>query len=67
MEAQQNSHTPARRAYRVKEIVQTFGLSKATIHRLISAGELKAKKVGRITLIGADSVESWWKKAKQRA
>jgi excisionase family DNA binding protein len=47
------------RAYTITDFCRSFGLSRSKVHRLIQMGELAAFKVGRRTLIHADTVEKW--------
>ena len=44
--------------YKIDEVAQTLGLGKTTIHKLIREGELQKIKLGRSTLISADSIEA---------
>jgi hypothetical protein len=43
----------------VKQVVERFGISRATTHRKLSAGLFKGKKVGRITLVELASVVAY--------
>lgn len=47
-----------RKTYKINELVQMLGISRTTIYKLISEGELKRIKLGASTLIVAESVES---------
>jgi len=49
---------PAPLAYSVKEAARVSSISKSGIHNLISAGKLKAKRIGRRTIIPADSLRA---------
>lgn len=44
--------------YKIDEVAQTLGLGKTTIHKLLREGELQKIKLGRTTLISADSVDA---------
>ena len=43
--------------YKIDEVAQALGLGKTTIHKLLREGQLQKIKLGRSTLISADSVE----------
>ncbi|QIG54490.1 helix-turn-helix domain-containing protein [Altererythrobacter sp. BO-6] len=47
-----------RKTYKIDEVAQALGLGKTTIHKLIREGELQKIKLGRSTLILAESVDS---------
>lgn len=47
-----------RKAFKVNEVAQALGLGKTTIHKLLRDGELQKIKLGRATLISAESVEA---------
>ena len=47
-----------RKTYKLNEVAQALGLGKTTIHKLIREGELQKIKLGRSTLILAESVEA---------
>jgi excisionase family DNA binding protein len=38
----------------------TLKISHATLYRLLAAGKITARKVGRSTIIDADSVDRFW-------
>lgn len=46
-----------RMTYKIDEVAQALGLGKTTIHKLLRDGELQKIKLGRSTLISAESVE----------
>lgn len=50
-------------SYGVKEAAEAIGLSRATLYRLIGAGELTTFKIGSRTLIRRDVLESFLAKA----
>ncbi|MGF7172220.1 excisionase family DNA binding protein [Sphingobium xanthum] len=43
-------------AYSIREAVQVSSLSRSTLYNAISAGQLKARKVGGRTLIPRDAL-----------
>lgn len=47
-----------RRTYKINEVAQALGLGRTTIHKLIRQGELQKIKLGRSTLISAESVDA---------
>lgn len=47
-----------RKTYKLNEVAQALGLGKTTIHKLIREGELQKIKLGRSTLILAESVDA---------
>lgn len=46
-----------RRFYRIRQIVETTGLTRAHIYQLLHDGELEAVTVGKAVLVSAESVE----------
>lgn len=52
---------------RRKDVVTTLGLSKATIDRMISSGELASFKQGRSRLIPAASVDEYIARKREEA
>ena len=47
-----------RMTYKIDEVAQALGLGKTTIHKLLRDGELQKIKLGRATLISAESVDA---------
>ncbi|MCK0129228.1 helix-turn-helix domain-containing protein [Erythrobacter sp. F6033] len=47
-----------RKTLKVKEVAQALGISRTTIYKLISQGELQRIKLGASTLIAAESVDA---------
>ncbi len=47
-----------RKTYKINELTDVLGIGKTTIHKLIRDGELQKVKLGRSTLILAESVEA---------
>ena len=47
-----------RKTYKIDEVAHTLGLGRTTIYKLIRHGELQKIKLGRSTLIPAESVEA---------
>jgi excisionase family DNA binding protein len=53
-----NAENHWRLVYSIQEAAQACGLSRATIYRLIAAGNLRTVKVGARRLIPVDSIET---------
>ena len=47
-----------RKTFKIDEVSQALGIGKTTIHKLLREGELQKIKLGRSTLILAESVEA---------
>jgi excisionase family DNA binding protein len=47
-------------AYTLPDFCLTYGIGRTTAYRLIDAGELEARKVGRRTVIDAASAARWY-------
>jgi excisionase family DNA binding protein len=47
------AHAPGRLSYRVEETAALLGVSSRFVWKLLSTGELKARRVGRVTLVPA--------------
>lgn len=47
-----------RRALRVNEFCESYGVSRSTAYRLITEGKLKTVKVGNCRLVPVDSAEA---------
>ncbi len=47
-----------RRAYQINEATAAYGLSRTTIYKLISSGELRTVKIGGRRLIPVDAIEA---------
>lgn len=47
-----------RKTYKIDEVAQALGIGKTTIHKLLREGELQKIKLGRSTLILAESVDA---------
>jgi hypothetical protein len=45
--------------YRIEDFVACFGVSRRLVFTLISRGDIEALKVGRRTLITAESAKAW--------
>ena len=43
----------------VADFVQRFRVSRTALYRLLSAGDIKARKVGRRTMIARADAENW--------
>jgi excisionase family DNA binding protein len=46
-------------AYRINDFAKAFGLSPATVNRMLRSGELSAVKAGGRTLIPARAAREW--------
>lgn len=46
-------------SYRVYEAAAALGIDEATLYKKLNAGELKARKIGRATLIEADELRAF--------
>jgi len=46
-------------AYRVNDFAKAYGLSSATVNRMLRSGELGAVKAGGRTLIPAKAARAW--------
>jgi hypothetical protein len=60
--AKQGKSTPQRsiqRALSIPEFCQRYGPGKSTAYQEIHAGRLRARKVGRRTIILVDDAECW--------
>lgn len=44
--------------YKIDEVAKALGLGKTTIHKLLRDGELQKIKLGRATLISAESIDA---------
>jgi excisionase family DNA binding protein len=49
----------AKHAYTVPEVIRVTGTSRTTLYAEIAAQRLKARKLGRRTLILADDLRQW--------
>ncbi len=58
MTAMKRNEPIPRRSLRVGEFSRLYGLSRATIYRLIKSGELRTIKLGGCRLIPVDAAES---------
>jgi excisionase family DNA binding protein len=54
-----NVATASPQNYRIDDFAQCFGISRRTVWELIARGEIEALKIGRRTLITAESAEAW--------
>jgi excisionase family DNA binding protein len=50
---------PQRRLYPLAEAIQLLGISRAQVYVIIARGELHAKKVGKLTMIPATSIDAY--------
>jgi excisionase family DNA binding protein len=49
-----------KRASTIEDFCARFGVGRTLVYAEIKAGRLRAKKVGRRTLIGHDDAEEWF-------
>lgn len=49
-----------RRVLSIAEFVEVYGISRAKTYQLLNAGELRAVKAGRRTLIPVSAAEAWF-------
>jgi len=54
-----DTHSPERLAYGVAEAARVAGIGRSTLYVALAAGELKARKCGRRTLIPADELRRY--------
>lgn len=52
-------HSPSKPAYRIKELVQRSPVGRSTIFDAISRGELRARKLGRATIVLSEDFDTW--------
>jgi excisionase family DNA binding protein len=45
--------------YSIPEFAAAHGLGRSTVYRLLRSGDLKARKIGKRTVIAAADAESW--------
>lgn len=50
--------TPERLAFRIDDVTEITGLSRATIYRLIAAGKLRTTKIGGCRVVPASSLRT---------
>jgi excisionase family DNA binding protein len=58
MQTKATNSSTGRRAYQVKEAVDTYRISKSTIYKLMATGTLRTVKVGGRRLIPVDALEA---------
>jgi excisionase family DNA binding protein len=56
-----------RLAYRTGELAEAWGVSRWTVDRLITSGELATTRVGSLTVVTVDEVESYLARHQSRA
>jgi len=47
------------RALSIGEFVQRYGVGRTTAYQEISSGRLRARKIGKRTIISVDDAEEW--------
>jgi excisionase family DNA binding protein len=47
------------RAFSIEEFCQRFGIGRTSVYREIKLGRLRARKIGRRTVILEDDAEDW--------
>jgi excisionase family DNA binding protein len=55
-----------RRLYRVREVAESWGLSKSKIHQMISDGQIPSVRIGRSVRIPARVVEAYLNQAESQ-
>ena len=55
-----NATSPPRAAWSIAEVCVRYSLAKSTVFDLLRTGKLQRVKVGRRTLIPAESIDAWW-------
>lgn len=55
---QSHNHYPPKLAYSIREACQASSLGRTTIYNHISAGRLRAVRVGRRTIIPAEALHA---------
>ena len=55
---QYNNHYPSKLGYSIREACQASSLGRTTIYSHISAGRLRAVRVGRRTIIPAEALRA---------
>lgn len=55
---QSNNHYPPKLGYSIREACQASSLGRTTIYSHISAGRLRAVRVGRRTIIPAEALHA---------
>lgn len=58
-DSSKSARAPQRIAHSVDETVQISGTSRTSVYEAIRSGELKAKKLGRRTLVLDDDLRAW--------
>lgn len=51
----------SRKAYRVSQFCEAYGIGRTKVHAEISCGRLKSYKVGRARMISFRAAEEWQK------
>ena len=58
-------HPSPRLGYRINELCAVIGLGRTTIYALIASGQLDVVRVGRCTIVKAESVQALLNKSKE--
>ncbi len=53
------TETEIPRAYTIRDFCRAFGVGRTLVYEQIATGNLKAKKLGKRTLILAEDAENW--------
>ena len=56
----QTQHANSKRGYSVEEFGKIYGICRSLTYVEIREGRLKARKVGRRTIIAAEDAERWF-------
>lgn len=54
-------------ALSINDLIERYKVSRSTINRQLASGALRARKLGRKTLIETAEAERWWAEATQPA
>jgi excisionase family DNA binding protein len=54
-----SEQTTERKSFRVNEIAERHGLSVSFVYKLISQGDLNARKVGEATIVTLEDEAAW--------
>lgn len=54
-----SSHRTGARALSIEEFSTCYGVGRSTTYEEIKAGRLRARKVGKRTVIGVEDAEKW--------
>lgn len=61
------AHQPPTVALSIDDLIERYKVSRSTINRQLASGALRARKLGRKTLIETAEAERWWSEATRPA